>query len=78
MTFQYSAAVRNAKLDAVETATGLTAVLKIFSGAEPADSDFKLQIHAFCLVPDPDKSSGHRVVPIPDEVFAAYLDGLSD
>ena len=37
MTYQYSAAVRNAKLDAVETATGATAVLKIFSGAEPAN-----------------------------------------
>ena len=37
MTYQYSAAVRNAKLDAVETAIGLTAVLKIFSGAEPAN-----------------------------------------
>jgi len=37
MTYQYSAAVRNAKLDAVETAIGVTAVLKIFSGAEPAN-----------------------------------------
>ena len=37
MSFQYSAAVRNAKLDAVETAIGATAVLKIFSGAEPAN-----------------------------------------
>lgn len=37
MTYQYSAAVRNAKLDAVETAIGTAAVLKIFSGAEPAN-----------------------------------------
>ena len=37
MTYQYSVAVRNAKLDAVETAIGATAVLKIFSGAEPAN-----------------------------------------
>ena len=37
MTYQYSAAVRNAKLDAVETAIGTLAVLKIFSGAEPAN-----------------------------------------
>ena len=37
MTFQYSVAVRGAKLDAVETAIGATAVLKIFSGAEPAN-----------------------------------------
>jgi hypothetical protein len=37
MTFQYSAAVRNARLDAVETQIGAAAVLKIFSGAEPAN-----------------------------------------
>lgn len=37
MTLQYSAAVRNAKLDAVETAIGASAVLKIRSGAAPAN-----------------------------------------
>ena len=37
MAFQYSVAVRNAKLDAIETTIGATAVLKIFSGAEPAN-----------------------------------------
>lgn len=37
MAYQYSVAVRNAKLDAVETQIGGTAVLKIFSGAEPAN-----------------------------------------
>ncbi len=37
MALQYSAAVRNAKLDAVETAVGATAVLKIRTGAAPAD-----------------------------------------
>ena len=37
MTFQYSTAVRNAGLDSRETAIGTTAVLKIFSGAEPAN-----------------------------------------
>jgi len=37
MAYQYSAAVRNAKLDAVETTVGATAVLKIFSGAEPVN-----------------------------------------
>jgi hypothetical protein len=36
MTLQYSVAVRNAKLDAVETAIGLSAILKIRSGAVPA------------------------------------------
>ncbi|QTH22015.1 hypothetical protein HRJ34_00275 [Rhizorhabdus wittichii] len=37
MTLQYSAAVRNAKLDAVETAIGASAVLKIRTGAPPAN-----------------------------------------
>ena len=37
MTLQYSAAVRNAKLDAVETAIGASAILKIRSGAVPAN-----------------------------------------
>lgn len=36
MTLQYSVAVRNAKLDAVETAIGASAVLKIRTGAPPA------------------------------------------
>ena len=37
MAFQESIAVRNARLDAIETTIGTTAVLKIFSGAEPAN-----------------------------------------
>ena len=37
MAYQYSVAVRNAKLDAVETQIGVSAILKIFSGAEPAN-----------------------------------------
>lgn len=37
MALQYSTAVRNAKLDAVETAIGTSAVLKIRSGAPPAN-----------------------------------------
>ena len=37
MSLQYSVAVRNAKLDAVEVAVGATAVLKIRTGAPPAD-----------------------------------------
>lgn len=36
MAFQFSAASRNAALDAIETATGASAVLKIRSGAAPA------------------------------------------
>lgn len=37
MALQYSVAVRNAKLDAVETAVGTLAVLKIRTGAAPAN-----------------------------------------
>lgn len=37
MTLQYSTTVRNAKLDQIETTIGTSAVLKIFSGAEPAN-----------------------------------------
>lgn len=37
MTLQYSVAVRNAQLDAFETAIGASAVLKIRTGAPPAD-----------------------------------------
>lgn len=36
MALQYSVAVRNAKLDAVETTIGVSAVLKIRTGAAPA------------------------------------------
>jgi len=37
MAIQLSAAVRNARLDAIETAIGASAVLKIRSGAAPAN-----------------------------------------
>lgn len=37
MALQYSVTVRNAKLDAVETAIGVSAKLKIFSGSPPAN-----------------------------------------
>lgn len=37
MALQYSVAVRNAKLDAVETQIGVSAVLKIRTGAQPAN-----------------------------------------
>jgi len=37
MALQFSAAVRNARLDAIETAIGASAVLKIRTGAAPAD-----------------------------------------
>lgn len=37
MGLQYSTAVRNAQLDAVETITGASAILKIRTGAPPAN-----------------------------------------
>lgn len=37
MALQYSVAVRNAQLDAVETTIGTSAVLKIRTGAQPVD-----------------------------------------
>lgn len=37
MTVQFSTAVRNARLDAIETAIGVSAVLKIRTGAQPAN-----------------------------------------
>lgn len=37
MALQFSVAVRNARLDAIETAIGTAAVLKIRSGAPPAN-----------------------------------------
>lgn len=36
MTLQLSVAVRNARLDAIETAIGASAILKIRTGAQPA------------------------------------------
>lgn len=36
MTMQYSVAVRNARLDAVESTIGTSPILKIYTGAQPA------------------------------------------
>lgn len=36
MALQLSVAVRNAQLDAIETTIGASAIMKIFSGAQPA------------------------------------------
>lgn len=38
MTIQLSVAVRNAMLDAIETAIGVSAVIKIRTGAQPANA----------------------------------------
>lgn len=37
MTLQYSTTIRNNKLDQVESTVGTAAVLKVFSGAQPAN-----------------------------------------
>jgi hypothetical protein len=37
MTVQFSTTVRNARLDAIETAVGTSAVIKIRTGAQPAN-----------------------------------------
>lgn len=37
MALQESVAVRNARLDAIETTVGTAAVLKVFTGAQPAN-----------------------------------------
>jgi hypothetical protein len=37
MAIQFSVTVRNARLDAIETATGVSAILRIRSGAAPAN-----------------------------------------
>jgi hypothetical protein len=37
MTLQFSTVVRNAELDAIETAVGATAILRIRTGSAPAD-----------------------------------------
>lgn len=37
MPFQFSTAARNASLDAIETAIGASPILRIRSGAPPAD-----------------------------------------
>lgn len=37
MAIQMAAAVRNARLDAIETATGTAAILRLYTGAQPAD-----------------------------------------
>ena len=36
MTLQYSVAVNNARLDSIETTTGATALLKVYTGGVPA------------------------------------------
>ena len=58
MTIQYSVAVNNARLDAVETAIGVSAVLKIRTGAPPA------------TVATPDSGSVLATVNLPSDWMA--------
>ena len=37
MAIQFSTGVRNGMLDAIETAVGATAVIKLFTGAQPSN-----------------------------------------
>ena len=37
MAIQYSVAVNNARLDAIESTTGTAPILRIFSGSQPAN-----------------------------------------
>lgn len=64
--FQYSVGVRNAKLDAVETTIGTSAVLKIFSGAEPAN----------CAAADP--SGLLATITLPSDWMSAAAAGVKD
>lgn len=55
MTLQLSIAVRNARLDAVETTIGVSAVVKIRSGAQPANcaaGDSGTVLASFALASD--------------------------
>jgi hypothetical protein len=64
--FQYSVAVRNAGLDSRETTIGTSPVLKIFSGAEPAN----------CAAADP---AGLLVsITLPADWMAAASGGVKD
>jgi hypothetical protein len=63
MAIQLSVAVRNARLDAIETAIGASAILKIRSGSIPAD----------CAAAD--AGSALAVVNCPSDYLAAAASG---
>lgn len=66
MALQYSTAVRNAKLDAVETTIGTSAVLKIRTGAAPAN------------VATADSGTVLATVNLPSDWMAAASGGTKD
>ena len=63
MAFQESVTLRNAKLNAIDTTLGASAVLKYFSGAEPAN----------CAASDPSGLLG--TITLPSSPFAAASAG---
>ncbi len=63
MALQYSAAVRNAQLDALETAIGVSAVLKIRSGPVPT------------LMTDADAGTVLATLSLPSDWMSAALGG---
>lgn len=63
MALQYSVAVRNARLDAVETTAGSSAKLKIFSGSPPAN----------CAAANSGTELAH--MDLPADYFAAAASG---
>lgn len=64
--FQYSVAVRNARLDVVESTIGVSAILKIFSGAEPAN----------CAAADP--AGLLATIALPADWMSAAASGVKD
>jgi hypothetical protein len=63
MTIQLSTTVRNARLDAIETTIGTSAVLKVFSGAPPAN------------VGTADSGTVLATLNLPSDYFAAAASG---
>ena len=66
MAFQFSAAARNAALDAIETATGAAPTLEIRSGPVPAD----------CAAAD--SGAVLAELPLPSDWLTAAADGLKE
>lgn len=64
--FQYSVGVRNARLDTIESTIGTAAVLKIFSGAEPAN----------CAAADP--AGLLCTITLPSDWMSAAASGVKD
>lgn len=64
MALKFSVAVRNARLDAIETTVGASAILKIFSGTVPAD----------CAAPDAN-ATPLAVLNLPSDYMAAASGG---